>query len=57
MNQTRANIRNAYFAEDTDVILDAWNAFMSQDRREEAKYLRELLNESMDEIEQTKLIV
>lgn len=52
-NQVRANIRNAYFCEDTDVILDAWNRFMVEGRKEEAGYLRELLNEALDEIEAT----
>lgn len=50
---TRQNIRNAYFCEDTDTILEAINAFLVQGRKAEAGYLRELLNEALDELFET----
>lgn len=53
MNQLRTNIRNAYFCEDTDVLLNTWNEMMASGRTLEAKYVRELLNEALDEIEET----
>ena len=49
-NHLRANIRNAYFCEDTDDILDQINQRLCAGRVEEAGYLRELLNEALDEL-------
>ena len=46
----RANIRNAYFCEDTDVILDQINQRLVQGKKFEAACLRELLDECLDEI-------
>lgn len=48
--QIRQNIRNAYFCEDIDVILDAINQRLCSGRKFEAECLRELLNESLDEL-------
>jgi len=46
----RANIRNAYFCEDTDVILDQINQRLVMGKKFEAACLRELLDECLDEI-------
>jgi hypothetical protein len=46
----RSDIRNAYFAEDTDVILDAINQRLASGNIWAAEVLRELLNESLDEL-------
>ena len=48
--QLRASIRNAYFCEDLETVLAEWEARLACGQREAAKYLRELLNEAMDEI-------
>ena len=53
MNNLRANIRNAYFVEDTDVLLDAFNQKVAAGQLEAAKYIRELLDEALDEIVET----
>ena len=55
-NHLRVNIRNAYFAEDTDTIFAAWTERMLRGEKEAAGYLRELLVEAMIEIEETELI-
>lgn len=48
--QLRSNIRNAYFCEDTDVILDQINQRLAQGKKFEAACLRELLDEAIQEL-------
>lgn len=48
--QLRSNIRNAYFCEDTDVILAEINNRLAQGKKFEANCLRELLDEALDEL-------
>ena len=48
--QLRANIRNAWFAEDTDAILNQINERLAQGKKFEATCLRELLDEALDEL-------
>jgi len=49
----RQNVRNAWFSADTDALLDQWNQWMAAGQYESAKYIRELLDEALDEIQQT----
>jgi hypothetical protein len=49
----RSNIRNAYFCEDTDVILDQINQRLAQGEKFEAACLRELLDEALEELFET----
>jgi hypothetical protein len=53
MTTERQNIRNAYLDADTDLLLDVWQQAVAGENQNRAKYLRELLNEAMDEIEDT----
>lgn len=46
----RENIRNAYFCEDTDVILDQINNRLAQGKKFEASCLKELLDEAIQEL-------
>lgn len=49
----RANIRNGYFCEDTDVILDQLNQRLAQGKKFEAACLKELLDEALEELFET----
>lgn len=50
-NHVRANIRNAWFCEPVEAILAEWKVRIERGDRESAGYLRELLNEALDELE------
>lgn len=53
MTSLRQHVRNAWFTESPERLLEAYRDRLEQSKYHEAGYFRELLSEALDELEST----